>query len=396
MAVAYDPFMPEVIENPHAIYKQLRALEPVKYIERFDAWALALFEDIWTASMDAEHYTAVEGTTASHLLTRVQPATPMINLMDPPEHTEFRAKIASFFTPGTVRKLEPQIQQFVDDAWAGVADKDDADLFNEFATQVSVKVACLANGFPLEDANYCNDLVWRFFKRSDEEGREGMTEDGLAAMGELTAYFADLIAKRRSSGASDGNVVDITCSAEVGGERFSDEAAGSHLSMFMIGGAETFPKTFASAVHRLWEHKDQRKEACADPSLIPGAYAEVLRYDMPTQFLMRVVKKPVEIRGKKLAPDQPIMFLYPSANRDDAEFESPDRFDIHRRPARILTFGHGTHACIGQHFAKTEGKLCIRKLLAEVPDYEVKSGELSRIKTEFVQGWETMPVVLRP
>ena len=396
MAVDYDPYMPEVIENPHPIYKQLRAEEPVKYLERFDAWALALFEDIWTASMDAEHYTAVEGTTSAHLLTRVQPVTPMINLMDPPDHTEFRTKIASFFTPGTVRKLEPQIQQFVDDAWATIADKDQADLFNEFATQVSVKVACLANGFPLEDAEYCNDLVWRFFKRSDEEGQEGMTEDGLAAMGELTAYFAELIQKRRASGASDGSVVDITCGAEVGGRLFSDEEAGSHLSMFMIGGAETFPKTFASSVHRLWEHKDQRKEVASNPSLIPGAYAEVLRYDMPTQFLMRVVKKPIEIRGKKLAPDQPIMFLYPSANRDDTEFENPDRFDIHRRPPRILTFGHGTHACIGQHFAKLEGKLCIQKLLAEVPDYEVKSDELSRIKTEFVQGWQTMPVAMRP
>ena len=395
MAVDYDPYMPEVIEDPHAIYKQLRAEEPVYFIERFGAWALAKFEDIWQASMDNDHYTASAGTTSAHLLTKVQPATPMINLMDPPTHTEFRSMIMGYFTPGRVRKHRPKIQEFVDEAWAAVAAKDEADLYNEFATQVSVKVACLANGFPLEDADFCNDLVWRFFRRDPEQG-EGMTEDGLAAMGELTAYFAELVQKRRARGANTESVVDITCGAEVGGRKFTDEEAGSHLSMFMIGGAETFPKTFASAAHRLWEHKDQRAEVAADPSLILGAYEEVLRYDMPTQFLMRLVTKEHQIDGKTLEPGHSVMFLYPSANRDESEFEDPDRFDIHRRPARILTFGHGTHACIGRHFAKMEGQLCIEKLLAEVPDYEVKADELSRIKTEFVQGWETMPVVMRP
>ena len=94
----------------------------------------------------------------------------------------------------------------------------------------------------------------------------------------------------------------------------------------------------------------------------------------------------------KLQPGHSVMFLYPSANRDEREFEEPDRFDIHRRPARILTFGHGIHACIGQHFAKLEGKLCLQKLLSEAPEYEVQADRLKRIRTEFVQGWETMPV----
>jgi len=393
--VVYDPYMAEVIENPHAIYEQLRAEEPVYFIERFGAWALARFEDIWTASMDNDHYTAAQGTTSAHLLTRVQPPTPMINLMDPPTHTEMRARIAGFFTPGKVRRHEAQIRKFVDDAWSAIAGKDEADLYNEFATEVSVKVACLANGFPLEDAAYCNDLVWRFFRRDPEQG-EGMTADGLAAMGELTAYFADLVQKRRAGSGAGDSVVDIVCNAEIGGRLFTDEEAGSHLSMFMIGGAETFPKTFASTAHRLWEHKDQRAEVAADPALVTPAYEEVLRYDMPTQFLMRAVTKEHQIRGKTLLPGHSVMFLYPSANRDEEEFENPDVFDIHRRPARILTFGHGTHACIGRHFAKMEGKLCIEKLLAEAPDYEVQADRLSRIQTEFVQGWETMPVTLRP
>jgi len=387
----YDPFAAEIIENPHPTYARLREEAPCYHLEKWDAYALSRFEDIWQASMDAENYSAAQGTTASHLLTKVQPVTPMINMMDPPTHTELRSKMAKMYTPGVVRRHEPTIRGFVDEAWAAVEGRDEADLFNDFATQVSVKVACLANGFPMEDSDHLNGLVWRFFGR--EEGVEGMTEDGLAAMNELFAYFAQLIEKKRSAGSDDGSVVDVVLNAEIGGRRFAPEEAGSHLSMLIIGGAETFPKTFASGVHRLWQHPDQRAECVADPGLIPDMYLEALRYDMPTQFLMRVMKHDVELHGVTMKEGRPVMFLYPSANRDEREFPKADVFDIRRKPPRILTFGHGIHACVGQHFAKLEGKLCFEKLLSEAPAYDVKEGELQRIKTEFVQGWESMPVV---
>jgi cytochrome P450 len=386
----YDPFSEEVIQNPHPIYARLREEAPCYHLEKWDAYALSRFEDIWEASMDADNYSAARGTTASHLLTKVQPVTPMVNMMDPPTHTELRSQIARYFTPGVVRRLEDQIQGFVDEAFAPIADGGEADLFNDFATKVSVKVACLANGFPMEDSDMLNGLVWRFFGR--EEGVEGMTADGLAAMNELFAYFAELIQKRRAAGVSDGSVVDVVVGAEIGGRKFADEEAASHLSMFIIGGAETFPKTFASGVHRLWQHPDQRAECAKDPTLIPDAYQEVLRYDMPTQFLMRTMKHDVTLHGVTMKEGRPVMFLYPSANRDAREFDDPDSFDIHRKPQRILTFGHGIHACIGLHYAKMEGKLCFQKLLTHAPEYEVKESELTRIRTEFVQGWESMPV----
>jgi len=113
---------------------------------------------------------------------------------------------------------------------------------------------------------------------------------------------------------------------------------------------------------------------------------------MPTQFLMRTLKKNVTLHGVTMREGRPVMFLYPSANRDAREFANPDSFDIDRNSPRILTFGHGTHACIGLHFAKLEGKLCLEKLLALKPEYEVEEAKLKRIRTEFVQGWESMPV----
>jgi cytochrome P450 len=398
--VDYNPFHPDVIADPQKAYKQLRQEAPVYFLGRsgeveWNTWFFSRFDDIWEASMDAEHYSTESGTTIAQLVTKVQPVTPMVNNMDPPRHTKLRSAIAAHFTPGKVRKLQPQIQEIVDAEWAKVAERGEADLFNDFANQVSVKVACIANGFPMEDSDMLNDLVWRFFAR--EEGVDGMTEDGVAAMMEMFGYFGELIGKRRAAGADLENPVDLACRfKEDGVHEYDVESASSHLSMFLIGGAETFPKTFASVIHRLWEHPEQRAQCAADPSLIPEAYKEGLRYDMPTQFLMRHVTKPLEVRGQKLEAGHNVAFLYPSANRDENEFENPDTFDIHRKAPRMLTFGHGVHACIGQHFAKMEGKLCIEKLLAEAPTYEVKADELKLMKTEFVQGWETMPVVLQP
>jgi cytochrome P450 len=388
----YDPFAEEVLRDPQPVYARLREEAPCYHVEKWDCYALSRFEDIWNASMDAENYSVAQGTTASHLLTKVQPVTPMINLMDPPEHTQLRSPIAKFFTPGVVRRLEAQIQTFVDDAFEEVADRKEADLFNDFAAKVSVKVACLANGFPLADADLLNQLVWRFFRR-DEEHPAGMTPDGLAAMGEMFGYFIQLIHERRKKGLTGDTVVDLVIGAQVGGRGFADEEAASHMSMFIIGGSETFPKTFASGVHRLWQHRDQRTACAEDPSLLPDAYQEMLRYDMPTQFLMRMMKNDVTLHGVTMRKDRPVLFLYPSANRDRREFPDPDRFDIRRKAPRILSFGHGIHACIGQHFAKMEGKLCFEKLLAHAPRYEVQEAKLKRIRTEFVQGWESMPVV---
>jgi len=106
--VEYNPFSDDVMRDPHPVYRRLRDEAPAYYIEAYDAWALSRFEDIWNCSMDAEHFSAAAGTTSAHLLTKVQPVTPMLNMMDPPEHTELRARLRPFFLPGRAAKLGPQ------------------------------------------------------------------------------------------------------------------------------------------------------------------------------------------------------------------------------------------------------------------------------------------------
>jgi hypothetical protein len=223
-----------------------------------------------------------------------------------------------------------------------------------------------------------------------------MTPDGVAAFQEIQGYLLDLVRERRRRGAGEPSPVDTYVRLEVEGQRLADEVVASHLVLLLIGATETFPKVFANALFRLHEYPAQRAQCAADPALIPHAFEEVLRYDMPTQFLCRTVAKAHRLHGQTLRPGQVVLFLYPSANRDEREFRDPDLFDIHRRAPRILSFGHGTHRCLGAHFAKLEGRVLLAAVLRDLPGYEVDEAGIERERTEFVKGITKLPIRFEP
>ncbi len=392
--IEYDPFSEQIMMgDPYPIYRQLRDEAPAYFLPKHNAWALSRFEDIWQASLMSEELITGKGTTSAQTMTKVQPVTPMINTMDPPAHTELRSQIRRFFMPAAVRTLEPMISGVIDGCFERFYDSGECDVVNDLGTLVATTTACVISGIPLEDASHLNDLVWRFFKRVP--GVEGMTEDGVAALMELNGYFAQLIKTRRNAPEQD-DVLNLLLNIEIGGQKLDDESLGSHLSMLIIGGSETFPKTLANIVRRLAEHPDQRRACAEDPALIPDAYWEGLRYDMPTQFLCRTVAKPVTFHGETFEPDQVVMLLYPSANRDPREFEDPDRFEIRRKAPRILSFGQGIHLCLGMQVAKLEGRLCLERILSRMPEYQVHVDRADWFRTDFVQGFAGLPISFQP
>jgi cytochrome P450 len=390
----YNPFSEDVMRDPLPVYKQLRDEAPAYYIEEYDAWALSRFEDVWQASLNTENFTTTKGTTPAQLLTKVQPVTPMLNLMDPPEHTRLRTLVRDHFAPRSLRELEGLIRETAAGCLDAALKTDKMDVMAEFSSQVAVRTACTVIGVPREDCDLMNDLVWRFFGR--EEGVTGMTPDGLKAMEELFGYLVELSRKRRAAAAVASDVVNVINDVAIDGEKLDDMAIASHLAMFVIGGAETFPKTFANIIRRLGEHPEQRARCVADQSLIPNAYLEGLRYDMPTQFLCREVTRDYEIHGQIMKPGQALLLLYHAANHDEREFENPDVFDIDRKIPRLLSFGAGTHACLGIHVAKMEGKVCLEETLRRIPDYQLDLDHAERLVTEFVQGYGTFPIRFKP
>jgi cytochrome P450 len=391
--LAYDPFSEQVLTDPHPVYRRLRDEAPVYPLPKYDCFALSRFADVWAALTDTRSYSVAKGTASPQILTRVQPVTPMIATMDPPAHTRLRTAFRPFFAPARVRELEPSLRAYAGRLFDAMRDAGGGDLVWDFGMRMATEVAARVTGFPPEDGAMLYGLVQRFMGR--QAGVDGMTPDGLAAMGEMAGYFAELAAKRRAAGTSGAHPLDalIEFRPQPGaGPGLDDASIASHMIMLLVGGTDTFPKVFANLALRLFQHPEQRARVAADPDLAPDAFNEGLRIDMPTQFLGRTLVREVEIHGRRLAPGQLVIFLYASANRDEREFDAPDRFDIERRPPRTLGFGHGTHACLGIHVAKAEGRIGLTELLARAPGYEVDLARAVRHRTEFVQGFASLPV----
>jgi cytochrome P450 len=382
--------MPEILEDPLPIYKQLRAEAPVYYVEEHDCWALSRFEDIWEQSGDNESYSAAQrGTTPAHLITKQMDVFPSVNMMDPPEHVRNRALISGAFKPRRVASLAPVVDEICA-RHAGALDTDASiDLVENYIAKVAMEVACVLLGLPTEDGDQLYSYVNRFFSRAP--GTTGMTDDGLVAAAELNTYLEGIIAQHRKHPSDDDVLLNAYLNAEFDGKPIPDDVIASQVATLVIGSTDSFPKIFAAFLLELHKSPEQRAQLVADPSLIPNAFREGLRYGMPTQFLGRTVTKPVELHGKTLEPGQAVIFLFPSANRDEREFEDPDRFDIHRQSKRILTFGHGNHACLGTHIAALEGETALRHLLDKWPEFLVDESGIERLRSEFVAGIVGLP-----
>ena len=382
--------MPDILEDPLPIYKQLRDESPAYYIEEFDCWALSRFEDIWEQSGDSESYSAAQrGTTPAHLITNQLPVFPSVNLMDPPEHVRNRALISGAFKPRRVAGMAPLVEEIVARHAEILEAGQEVDLVADYIGKISMEVSCVLLGLPVEDGDELYQYVNRFFDRIP--GEIGMTEDGLAASVELNGYLERLIRMRRRQPTDDDVLLNAYLNARFDGKELPDDNIASQMATLVIGSTDSFPKIFAGFLLELYRSPEQRAELVDNAALIPNAFREGLRYGMPTQFLGRTVTKPVSIHGKTFEPGQAVIFLFPSANRDEREFESPDRFDIHRESKRILTFGHGNHACLGTHIAALEGEVATRHLLERMPEYTIDESRIKRLKSEFVAGIVGLP-----
>jgi cytochrome P450 len=389
--VAYDPFDPAIIRDPHPVYERMRREDPICFVPEYDAFGLTRFEDIWAAAGDPGTFSVEQGTTSAHLLTRkMQPYAALGNL-DPPRHTERRKLINSLLVPGAARKLEPGIRRIAELRVAPLRDRGSLDGVRDYAAHVATGSLCLATGLPVEDAEMLRGWVDTIFFRSVQE--LGLDDAGVAAYAELANYALELIRRYRANPTRDGGVVDRYVSAKVeGGRQLSDEEIAGHLREFFIGGTETFQKVLAAGIHRLFEHPDQRREVAENPALAKHAFLEGLRLDTPGQFMGRTVARDTTLQGVAMRKGQVVLLIWPSGNRDASEFESPDRFDIHRRPPRMLGFGAGTHDCVGRHVATLEGRIAIETLLSVAPEYEVDLEGATRTASEFVHGFTSLPL----
>ncbi len=392
--VNYDPFSDDVFEDPYPIYRQLRDEAPLLYLDEYDCWFVSRFQDVWDLEQDQRNLTSQHGTTSTHLVTKQTPTSPNLSCLDPPEHGKVRSYFNPVFKPGAVASLEPHIRELARAAIEDVRERGEADAVVDLGGRLSIRVVCKLLGLPVEDADQILDWVNTYFHR--EQGRKGSTEIGIEAAKNLAMYLYRHSKEMRKRGAPEGSVLEKLHKVELAGEAVDDMGVAVHLNMLVIGGTETFPKVFSSAISRLAANPDQRAECAKDPSLIPDAFYETLRIDMPTQMLGRTIVSDFEMHGQTLKGGSGLLFLWGSANRDEREFENPDAFDVKRRAPRILSFGHGQHMCLGSHVAKLEGRVLLEEVLRGMPEYEVDEAAATRLRSEFFRGYASLPMRFAP
>jgi cytochrome P450 len=393
-AVQYSPFDQAIFDDPYPVYERLRAESPVHYLEEFDCWALSTFEDVWNACQSPDLFTTEKGTTAGHVLQHVVEVFPALNMMDPPRHTQHRALISPRFVPGKVKRFEDDFRKIVRDRLEVVRDRGRFDAVKDLGSHLSTLSVCRILNFPEEDGEMLRGWVDGIFYR--EPGSIGMTQAGVDGFANLDAYCLELVKTRRASGEVKDDILGRYMAAEIDGQRMSDDKIASLMTELTVAGTETLPKMLAATLRRLWEFPDARREVLGNSKLMLEAFVETVRFDMPTQFMARVLKQDTEIRGQKLREGQPVLLLYTSASRDEAEFPKANTWDLHRRAPRTVGFGHGTHACLGRHVARLEAKVAMEEILSVMPDYEVDLAASERLYTEYVQGFSSLPIDFQP
>ncbi|MFK7896285.1 MAG: cytochrome P450 [Myxococcota bacterium] len=391
-AEEYDPFSDAVMRDPWPFYRALREEAPVYYHPDYDTWFLSCFEDIRAATVN-EALTAERGVTPEMVILKAPPPPdPVFSMLDGPRQRAHRRLFAPAYGKQAILSLEPRIRERVRARLAPLLRQGGFDVYRDLADPVAAEIIGELIGFPAEESLELRAFIAANFKR--EPGQKGNDAKNSEAQMAVMIRIAGLIAARQEHGGSgeSGDHLSVMLGAEIDGKPLSMETMVASAYTLLVTGAEVVPLSVANTIYYLADHPDQRSRLTGDPTLIPHAFAESLRFDQPTNLLGRVVQAETEIRGQRLSPGQGVMFLWASGNRDESEFVDADRFDIMRRPKRSLSYGHGVHKCIGEHLGNLEGRILLEEILAAAPNYRVNKPEAERVYSEFLHGYHRMPI----
>lgn len=389
MTIDYNPFDETLWPNPWPTYRQMRDEQPAYFIESLNAWALTRFDDIWQASLDKEHFTATHGTSPEALLLDDSMPPSVFLFMDPPKHRLHRNLVALPYTPVNIGKIEQKIRETTRELLNPLLSSGELDAY-QLASQVALHTIADFIGLSYAQIVHIRKLIDVFYQR--EPGTMGTTQKGQQAFAEVNSYIRALIAEFRRWPPAEDTHIYQWLNSRIDDEPMTEDEIFFSIFALVITGSDTLPLTVAATLYYLSLNPEALEEVRSDHSLISNAFAEAARIDQPTNILGRVVDKEFTMHGKQFKPGQPVLFLYASANRDEREFEDPERFDIHRQSRRTLSFGAGLHFCLGQHLARLEGRIILEELFTALPAFEVDRAGCKRIFGEFLQGFCHVPL----
>jgi cytochrome P450 len=384
--IEYNPFSYEIHEDPYPTYTNLREHAPAYYNEEHDFWALSRFEDIWNAFTDWKTFSSAQGVSLEDTASF---SPDMIITMDPPRQMKIRGLVARALTPRRVAGMETRVRAIATRYIDRFIDAGKADAITDLGQLLPMEVIASFIGVPDEDQQQIR--VWTEAMLHREPGSSEVPPAGVAGFLSLDGYFRKDLDRRRAQKGDD--LMSDLLIAEIDGERLSDDEIVGFLFLLALAGGETTTKLIGNMIFHLCGHPDQKASVVADPSLLPGAVEEALRFDTSTQQMTRTLTRDVEMHGRKLEAGKKVALLIGSGNRDEREYRDPDLFDIRRKIPRILSFGHGPHLCIGASLARLETRVTFEELHRRLPEYEVDFERCVRVHNTNVRGFASVPIV---
>jgi cytochrome P450 len=390
---------PAVVADPYPAFAHARAVAPVQWHEGLGLWlafthaeANAVLRDrrlgrIWRDKEPGERFESFNLIHRNAILE-----------MEPPHHTRLRRLISTAFARGHVERLRPWVEELagrlVDELLEESAGSRPVDLLPGMAEQLPVAVIAELLGVPEADRPllrpWSNAIVKMY-----EYGRTRDREDAAErAADEFVTYLRGLAAERRTS-PGDDLVSHLVSVRDADGDRLTEDELVTTCILLLNAGHEATVNVTGNGTLALTRNPDQLQRLRDDPSLLPAAIEELMRFDSPLQLFERTATEDVEIGGITVAEGQKIAALLGSANRDPAVFAEPDRLDVGRAENPHISFGAGIHFCIGAPLARVELQATFGALLDRTSSIEL-GGEPVRRPEFVIRGLAELPVVLYP
>jgi cytochrome P450 len=370
------------IENPWPLYEQVRAAGRVVWNEYIHGWMVTGFDDCWQVfADDGERFSAVPG----HPEVLPWFEAPTMISTDGAEHQRLRRCLAPMFTRRAMDRWEQRVEVVVEQLLAPLAAGDTTyDLIADFTMVPTIIVAEML-GVPQERhgdfRRWSNTIVSNLsYGHEDERARAAM----VAAAAELNAYLREEIERHRVEQPDDLFTEMIRAAADSGA--MSDDEVRAAAVLLLVAGYDTTAKLLSNALLAFEENPGQRALLVADPSLMPDAIEEVLRWRSTVQMIPRTVVRDMQFGDSEIKAGEMIYAMIAAANRDPSRWDNPDVFDVRRPHQAHYGFGYGSHLCLGAPLARLEGKVALQALLRLAPDYRLRGIDLG--PSFFVRGPE--------
>jgi cytochrome P450 len=396
-AFEFEPFDPTVRREPFALYARARREHPVYAHPGLPIHSVFRHEDVLAVLKDPATWSNVFPPPPGMDPQDLPP--PSMLSSDPPDHTRLRGLVSQAFTPRAVRRLEPRIEAIAHELLEQALRQRTVDLVEAFATPLPVIVIAEMLGVPSADRvrfkGWSDVLVESlgsgFFAPLPPEQVARFRR----ARAELEAYLEPLVAARRAEPRED--LLSGLVAAELEGSRLSFAEMIQTVILLLVAGNETTTTLIGNAVLELMARPEVAAEVRAETALVPGLVEEVLRYSSPVQMDPRFSTREVELRGVRIPKGQFALCWIGSANRDEAVFPEPERFDLRREGGRHVAFGFGIHYCLGANLARLEAQVALRTLLARTRGFTRLDSEPLPLHPSIVfRAVTRLPLALEP